>query len=61
MALFRLIKQFESTLFELEQRRSKICIIRQLDDFRIKRLKYRIRELREEVASRKKQKNQDNK
>jgi hypothetical protein len=61
VALFRLIKQFESTLFELEQRRSKICIIRQLDDFRIKRLKYRIRELREEVASRKKQKNQDNK
>ena len=61
MALFRLIKQFESTLFELEQRRSKICIIRQLDDFRIKRLKYRIRELREEVASRKKQKDQDNK
>jgi hypothetical protein len=61
VALFRLIKQFESTLFELEQRRSKICIIRQLDDFRIKRLKYRIRELREEVASRKKQKDQDNK
>lgn len=61
MALFRLIKQFESTLFELEQRRSKICIIRQLDDFRIKRLKSRIRELREEVASRKKQKDQDHK
>jgi hypothetical protein len=61
VALFRLIKQFESTLFELEQRRSKICIIRQLDDFRIKRLKSRIRELREEVASRKKQKDQDHK
>ena len=61
MALFRLIKQFESTLFELEQRRSKICIIRQLDDFRIKRLKCRIKELREEVSSRKKQKDQDNK
>jgi len=61
VALFRLIKQFESTLFELEQRRSKICIIRQLDDFRIKRLKCRIRELREEVASRKKQKDQDHK
>jgi hypothetical protein len=61
VALFRLIKQFESTLFELEQRRSKICIIRQLDDFRIKRLKCRIKELREEVSSRKKQKDQDNK
>ena len=61
MALFRLIKQFEATLFELEQRRSKIFIIRQLDDFRIKRLKCRIRELQEEVASRKKQKDQDHK
>jgi hypothetical protein len=61
VALFKLIKQFETTLFKLEQNRSKFFIIRQLDDFRIKVLKERIRELREEVASKKKQKNEDHK
>ncbi len=57
MALFKLIKDFETSLSKLEQNRSKFFIIQQLDDFRIKILKERIRELREEVASRKKQKN----
>lgn len=61
MALFKLIKDFETSLSKLEQNRSKFFIIQQLDDFRIKILKERIRELREEVASRKKQKDQDHK
>ena len=61
MALFKLIKHFEATLTKLEKNKSKIFIIRQLDDFRIKVLKERIKELREEVASRKKQKSEDHK
>jgi hypothetical protein len=61
VALFRLIKQFETTLVKLEKNRSNFFIIRQLDDFRIKVLKGRIKELRDEVASRKKQKNEDHK
>lgn len=61
MALFKLIKEFETTLSKLEQNRSKFFIIRQLDDFRIKVLKERIKELREEVASKKKQKSEDHK
>jgi hypothetical protein len=61
VALFKLIKEFETTLSKLEQNRSKFFIIRQLDDFRIKVLKERIKELREEVASKKKQKSEDHK
>ena len=61
MALFKLIKHFEESLTKLEQNRSKFFIIQQLDDFRIKVLKQRIRELREEVAFRKKQKDEDHK
>lgn len=61
MALFKLIKDFEASLTKLEQNRSKFFIIQQLDDFRIKILKERIKELREEVASRKKQKDEDHK
>jgi len=61
VALFKLIKHFEATLTKLEQNRSKIFIIRQFDDFRIKVLKERINELREEVEFRKKQKDEDHK
>jgi hypothetical protein len=61
VALFKLIKDFEASLTKLEQNRSKFFIIQQLDDFRIKILKERIKELREEVASRKKQKDEDHK
>lgn len=46
---------------KLEKNRSNFFIIRKLDDFRIKVLKGRIKELRDEVASRKKQKNEDHK
>lgn len=54
MALFKLIKHFESTLVKLEQERSNFFIIQSLNDFRIKMLKSRIKELRDEVDFRKK-------
>lgn len=61
MALFKLIKYFESSLVKLEQERSNCFIIRSLDDFRIKIIKGRIKELKDEVDFRKKHrpKNED--
>jgi len=54
VALFKLIKYFESSLVKLEQERSNCFIIRSLDDFRIKIIKGRIKELKDEVEFRKK-------
>lgn len=61
MALFKLIKDFEASLNRLETRKSKFFIIRAIDECRIKIIKERIRELREEVHLRKNQKNEDHK
>lgn len=61
MALFKLIKDFETTLAKLEKNRSNFFIIRQFNDFQIEALKCRIKELKKEVDSRKKQKNEDHK
>jgi hypothetical protein len=60
VALFKLIKYFESSLVKLEQERSNCFIIRQLDDFRIKTIKARIKELRDEVDFRKKHRPKNN-
>lgn len=55
MALFKLIKLFESQLEQLEQNKSKCFIIRKWNDRRIMIIKNRIKELRDEVDLRKRQ------
>lgn len=55
MALFKLIKLFESQLEQLEQNKSKCFIIRKWNDRRIMIIKDRIKELRDEVDLRKRQ------
>lgn len=55
MALFKLIKLFESQLEQLEQNKSKCFIIRKWNDRRIMIIKDRLKELRDEVDLRKRQ------
>lgn len=53
MALFKLIKLFESGLQELEQIKPKTMLYKWFIDFRIKNTKKRIAVLRNELAFRK--------
>lgn len=53
MALFKLIKFFESTLKELEQAKPKTMLYKWFIDFRIKNTKKRIAILRNELAIKK--------
>ena len=55
MALFKLIKLFESQLEQLEQNKSKCFIIRKWNDHRIMIIKDRLKELRDEVDLRKRE------
>lgn len=55
MALFKLIKEFELRLTELESKKPKTILFKMLIDTRIRGLKYRIKELKDEVAERKKE------
>jgi hypothetical protein len=53
VALFKLIKLFESGLQELEQTKPKTMLYKWYIDFRIKNTKKRIAVLRNELATRK--------
>ncbi len=55
MALFKLVKFFESELEQLEQNKSKCFLIRKWHNYRIIIIKDRIRELKEEIDLRKRQ------
>jgi hypothetical protein len=55
VALFKLIKLFESQLEQLEQNKSKCFIIRKWNDHRIMIIKDRLKELRDEVDLRKRE------
>jgi hypothetical protein len=55
VALFKLVKLFESELEHLEQNKSKCFIIRKWHNYRIIIIKDRIKELREEIDLRKRQ------
>ncbi len=55
MALFKLVKFFESELEHLEQNKSKCFLIRKWHNYRIIVIKDRIKELREEIDLRKRQ------
>jgi hypothetical protein len=54
MALFKLIKEFELRLTELESKKPRTILFKMVIDTQIRGLKYRIKELRDEVAERKK-------
>lgn len=54
MALFKLIKEFELRLTELESKKPRTILFKMIIDTQIRGLKYRIKELRDEVAERKK-------
>jgi hypothetical protein len=55
VALFKLVKFFESELEQLEQNKSKCFLIRKWHNYRIIIIKDRIRELKEEIDLRKRQ------
>lgn len=61
MALFKLIKEFELRLSELESKKPRTLLFKMLIDTQIRGLKSRIAELKTEVAERKKGKLQDHK
>ena len=54
MALFKLIKEFELRLSDLESKKPRTLLFKMIIDIQIKGLKSRIKELRNEVAERKK-------
>lgn len=54
MALFKLIKEFELRLSELENKKPKNLLFKMIIDNQIRGLKCRINELKNEVAERKK-------
>lgn len=54
MALFKLIKEFELRLSDLEAKKPRTLLFKMIIDIQIKGLKSRIKELRNEVAERKK-------
>ena len=54
MALFKLIKEFELRLTELESKKPRTILFKMVIDTQIRGLKYRIKEIRDEVAERKK-------
>lgn len=53
MALFKLIKSFEVELKELEQIKSKFFLIQMYKNYKIKKIKIKIKELKIEVNKRK--------
>ncbi len=55
MALFKLVKFFESQLETLEANKSKCFIVRKWHNYRIMIIKDRIKELRDEIDLRKRQ------
>lgn len=55
MALFKLVKFFESELENLEANKSKWFIVRKWHNYRIMIIKDRIKELRDEIDLRKRQ------
>jgi hypothetical protein len=55
MALFKLIKEFELRLSELESKKPRTILFKMVIDTQIRGLKCRIKELRNEVAERKKE------
>jgi len=55
VALFKLVKFFESELEHLEQNKSNCFIIRKWHNYRIMIIKDRIKELRDELDLRKRQ------
>jgi phosphoglycerate-specific signal transduction histidine kinase len=54
MALFKLIKEFEIRLAELESKKPRTLLFKMIVDTQIRGLKCRIQELKDEVAERKK-------
>lgn len=54
MALFKLIKELELRLSDLESKKPRTLLFKMIIDMQIKNLKSRIKELRNEVAERKK-------
>lgn len=54
MALFKLIKELELRLSDLEAKKPRTFLFKMIIDAQIKGLKSRIKELRNEVAERKK-------
>lgn len=54
MALFKLIKELELRLSDLESKKPSTLLFKMIIDMQIKNLKSRIKELRNEVAERKK-------
>ena len=54
MALFKLIKELELRLSDLESKKPRTLLFKMIIDIQIKGLKSRIKELRNEVAERKK-------
>ena len=54
MALFKLIKELELRLSDLESKKPSTLLFKMIIDIQIKGLKSRIKELRNEVAERKK-------
>jgi hypothetical protein len=55
MALFKLIKEFEIRLAELESKKPRTLLFKMIVDTQIRGLKCRIQELKKEVAERKKE------
>lgn len=54
MALFKLIKELELRLSDLESKKPSTLLFKMIIDAQIKGLQYKIKELRDEVAERKK-------
>lgn len=54
MALFKLIKELELRLSDLESKKPSTLLFKMIIDAQIKGLQYKIKELRDEAAERKK-------